>query len=60
MSRIAFLTFGVMVAPWGDATVAGFEERLDRTFDAADASPGFISRSLDYEPTRDGLLGPPS
>jgi hypothetical protein len=51
MSRIAFLTFGVLIEPWGDRAVAGFEERLDRTFDAADANPGFISRSLDYEPT---------
>ena len=42
--RLAIMTFGVLREPWGSPAVAGFEDRLDRTFAAADASPGMIAR----------------
>ncbi len=51
MSQIAFMTFGVLVAPWGDASVSGFEARLERTFAAAEGSQGFVARSIGGEPT---------
>jgi len=41
--RIAFFTFGNMLAPGGDPVVAEFEARLPATFAAAEASPGFIA-----------------
>ena len=44
MARLAIMTFGVLREPWGSPGVAGFEARLDRTFAAADASPGVIGR----------------
>jgi len=43
MARIAFMTFGVLQEPWGAERVRGFEDRLDATFAAAEASPGFIA-----------------
>ena len=42
--RLAFMTFGVLREPWGSPGVAGFEDRLDGTFAAADAAPGMIAR----------------
>jgi hypothetical protein len=34
-----------MQAPWGDARVQGFEQRLEATFSVAETSPGYIDRS---------------
>ncbi len=44
MSRLAFMTFGVLREPWGSPGVAEFEARLDRVFAAADLAPGMIAR----------------
>lgn len=43
--RVAFMTFGIMVGPWGDQRVEGFEGRIPSTFAAAAAHPGFVGRS---------------
>ena len=45
MPLIAFTTFAILRAPYGDAQVQGFFDRLPATFGAADASEGFVDRS---------------
>jgi Domain of unknown function (DUF3291) len=51
MARIAFMTFGNLVSPWGDPSVAEFEDRVEGTFAAAAVSDGFIG--TDYDPADD-------
>ncbi len=53
--RIAFLTFGNMLAPWGDPVVAEFEAREEAVFGAAEESPGFVA----YAPSVDRAPGAP-
>ena len=45
MPLLAFTTFAILRAPYGDAQVQGFFDRLPATFGAADASEGFVDRS---------------
>lgn len=54
MARIAFLTFGNMLAPWGDPAVAIFESAVAETYDYAEASPGYITELADPEPPPGG------
>jgi hypothetical protein len=60
MARIAFLTFGNMVAPYGDPAVEVFESAIEATYDQVDASPGFICHMADAEwiPGGDRLRSP--
>lgn len=48
MARLAFLTSGVLVAPWDDPAVSGFVDRIEGAFAAAEAHPGFIGRAGDW------------
>ena len=50
MARIAFHTFGVLRAPYGDATVQGFIDRVPTVFAAADRADGFLLRLPDRTP----------
>jgi hypothetical protein len=42
MANLAFYTFGLMRAPWGDPAVRGFEERLERVFAESRQAPGYV------------------
>ncbi len=55
MPRIAFMTFGVMVAPYGAPEVAGFEARIDAAFEQAASMDGYIDRSRGPQPWIDGV-----
>jgi hypothetical protein len=43
MARLAFMTFGILREPYGSPGSAGFEDRLARTFAAANLAPGMIA-----------------
>lgn len=45
MPLLAFTTFAILRAPYGDAQVQGFFDRLPAAFGAADAAEGFVDRS---------------
>lgn len=45
MPLIAFTTFAILRAPFGDMQVQGFFDRLPAAFGAADAAEGFVDRS---------------
>ena len=45
MPRLAFLTFGVLLADWNQPQVQGFVDRIFGSFEAAEASEGFIDRA---------------
>src|SRR5512145_1112259 len=44
MARLAFMTSGVLLAPYGDPRVQGLADRTPAAFAAAEASVGFIAR----------------
>ncbi len=56
--RIAFFTFGVMRAPLGDPGVQGFVDRLERVYATAEASAGFVARSIRNYETWEHSWGP--
>lgn len=43
--RLAFMTYGELLAPFGDELVQPFVDRVPAVYDAASATPGFIDRS---------------
>ena len=43
--RLAFMTFSILRAPYGDASVQGFDDRTPATFKEAENSDGFIDRA---------------
>jgi len=45
MPLLAFTTFAILRAPYGDAQVQGFFDRLPAAFGAADSAEGFVDRS---------------
>ena len=47
--RLAFMTFSVLKAPYGDVSVQEFDERTPDTFTEAEASEGFIDRARPVE-----------
>jgi len=49
MARLAFTTFAIMKAPYGDARVAGFEALTPVVFRAAESAPGFIDRAREID-----------
>lgn len=49
MSRIAFTTFAIMKAPYGDAQVHGFEALTPAVFRTAEAAAGFIARAREVD-----------
>lgn len=49
MARLAFTTFAIMKAPYGDVQVAGFEALTPEVFRLAEAAPGFISRAREID-----------
>jgi hypothetical protein len=56
--RVALYTFGVFREPSADPVNAGFHDRNDLNFAAAEASHGFIARAgYDDEPSPWGLWG---
>ena len=42
MAKVAFLTTGILHAPYGDPKVRGFEERIDAVFAGAERCTGFL------------------
>jgi len=44
MAVIAFTTFAIMKAPYGNPEVQGFEDLTPAAFLQAEQSPGFIAR----------------
>jgi hypothetical protein len=58
MARAALMTIGLLHAPWGDARVQGFEQRLESTFSAAETSPGYIDRSKYEDVSETSPWGP--
>ncbi len=51
MSNVAFLTFGVPLEPLDRPQNSDFVVRIDPTFEAAEASEGFVDRSVLDEET---------
>ncbi|MEP2781114.1 MAG: DUF3291 domain-containing protein [Pseudoruegeria sp.] len=49
ISRLAFMTFSVLKAPYGDPGVQEFDDRTPDTFAEAEASEGFIARAKPIE-----------
>jgi hypothetical protein len=49
MPIIAFTTFAILKAPYGDLTVKGFEDLTPLVFAEAEASPGFIGRAKETD-----------
>ena len=47
MPVLAFTTFAIMKAPYGNPIVKGFEDLTPSTFAAAEQSPGFIERATE-------------
>ena len=45
MPRVAFTTFAILRAPYGDPLVQEFDDLTPPTFDEAERSPGFIARA---------------
>ena len=57
MARLAFMTIGLLNEPFGHPRVQGFADRLDANFAAAEASEGFIGRSVLDEATGEETWG---
>jgi hypothetical protein len=57
--HLAQVNVGRMIAPAGDARVAGFYDALDRINALADASPGFLWRLQDASGNATGLQATP-
>jgi hypothetical protein len=49
MARLAFTTFAIMKAPYGQAEIAGFEALTPAVFRQAENSPGFIARACELD-----------
>lgn len=49
MANIAFTTFAIMKAPYGDPQVKGFEDLTPAAFLQAEHSPGFIARAVEID-----------
>src|SRR5262249_27710748 len=49
MPVIAFTTFAIMKAPYGDPIVKGFEDLTPIVFTEAERSPGFIDRAKEVD-----------
>ena len=49
MPAIAFTTFAIMKAPYGDPVVKGFEDLTPTVFAEAERSPGFIARAAEVD-----------
>jgi hypothetical protein len=47
MPVLAFTTFAIMKAPYGDPIVKGFEDLTPSTFAVAEQSPGFVERATE-------------
>lgn len=47
--RLAFMTFSILKAPYGDRLVQEFDDRTPDTFAEAEASDGFIDRAKPVE-----------
>lgn len=57
MAKVAFMTVGLLHASNWDARVHGFIKRIQANNDAAEASDGFIDRSVRDEITREHKWG---
>ena len=57
MAKVAFMTIGLLHAPYGDPRVQGFFDRGDANFATAEASPGFMGRSQYDEATEADTWG---
>lgn len=44
-ARVAFMTFSIMRAPYGDSAVQEFDDRTPDVFAEAEQAPGFIARA---------------
>lgn len=49
MAVIAFTTFAIMKAPYGNPEVQGFEDLTPAAFLQAEQSPGFIARAVEID-----------
>jgi Domain of unknown function (DUF3291) len=49
LARLAFTTFAIMKAPYGDDAVRGFEDLTPPVFEAAEGSQGFIARATEID-----------
>ena len=49
MPRLAFTTFAIMKAPYGDPKVAGFEALTPSVFRRAEDADGFIARAVELD-----------
>ena len=49
MAYIAFTTFAIMKAPYGNPAVKGFEDLTPAAFLQAEQSPGFIARAVEID-----------
>ena len=49
MPRLAFTTFAIMKAPYGDPQVAQFEALTPSVFRTAERAPGFIDRAKEID-----------
>lgn len=49
MPRLAFTTFAIMKAPYGDRKVAGFEALTPPVFRRAENADGFIARAVELD-----------
>lgn len=54
MPRVAFVTFGILRAPWGHPTVQGFLDRGGHVAATADAQDGLIEGHYDADDTSIG------
>jgi len=43
MAKLAFMNIGILLEPYGDPQVRGFEERIDSVFNVAENSHGFVA-----------------
>jgi len=46
MSKLAFMTFSVLRAPYGDPLIQEFDDRTPDVFKEAEMAPGFIARAV--------------
>src|ERR1700734_1797296 len=46
MPKLAFMTYGWLIAPFGDPSVQGFTDRVPTVYQSADNTPGFVGRSI--------------
>jgi len=56
--RIAFFTFGVLKEPVGHPDVQEFVDRVENVYASAEASPGFLERSVRNVQTWEHAWGP--